>query len=369
MSVLVTGGAGYIGSHTVLALRDADSPVVVLDNLSTGFEWAVPSGVPLIVGNVGDKALVARIIQEHSVDAIMHFAGSVVVPESIAQPLAYYSNNTVNSRQLIETAIEAGVRHFIFSSTAAVYGMPPTNPISESCLPMPMSPYGSSKLMTEIMLADSARAYDLSYVALRYFNVAGADPDGRSGQSTAGATHLIKVACETALGKRAQMAVFGTDYATPDGTCIRDYLHVSDLVEAHLRALSYLRRGGASTVLNCGYSKGYSVREVVDTVKRISGVNFAVEECGRRVGDPAVVVAASEKLRGCLDWNPRHDDLDAIVHSTLAWERELNRMREPGLGRPPRGGLTSVATVETREASGTAKPTLSSRHCSPAASS
>jgi UDP-glucose 4-epimerase len=270
VTVLVTGGAGYIGSHMVYALLDARERAVVLDNLSTGFDWAVPNGVPLIVAESGDQARVAAAIAEHGIDAIIHFAASLIVPDSLRDPLAYYHNNTVNSRALIETAVKTGVRHFIFSSSAAVYGNPKRVPVREDDPVVPISPYGSSKLMTEIMLRDAGAAHGLAYAILRYFNVAGADPLGRAGQSTKGATHLIKVAVETALGLRSKMQVFGTDYPTPDGTCIRDYIHVSDLVQAHLDALAYLRGGGASVTLNCGYGRGFSVLEVIDTVKKVS---------------------------------------------------------------------------------------------------
>ena len=321
MAVLVTGGAGYIGSHMVLELLQAGEGVVVIDNLSTGFRSAVPAGVPLIVGDVGDEALTAAIVRQHGIDAIIHFAGSIVVPESVADPLGYYRNNTVNSRALM--AVATGVRHFIFSSTAAVYGNPQRIPVAEDALPAPMSPYGSSKLMTEVMLADAARAHDLSYVALRYFNVAGADPAGRTGQSTPRATHLIKVACETALGKRSHMEVFGTDYPTEDGTCIRDYIHVKDLAGAHMRALEHLRRGGASDILNCGYSKGFSVLQVIEAVKRVSGRDFEVRLSPRRAGDPAAIVAASDKIRALLGWAPQLDDLDIIVGHALAWEERI----------------------------------------------
>ena len=325
MSILVTGGAGYIGSHMVLALADAGESVVVLDNLSTGFPWAIDPRATLVEGDVGDEALVTEVLKANDVQAVIHFAGSIVVPDSVADPLGYYHNNTVKSRALLAAAVAAGVRHFIFSSTAAVYGNPAVTPVPEDADLRPMSPYGSSKLMTEIMLADTARAHPLSYVALRYFNVAGADPAGRSGQSTPRATHLIKVACETALGKRADMQVFGTDYPTPDGTCIRDYIHVTDLAQAHMAALAHLRRGGASTILNCGYSKGYSVLQVIDAVKRASGVDFAVRLADRRPGDPASIVAASDRIRSELGWVPAHDDLDRIVTQALAWERHLAR--------------------------------------------
>jgi len=324
MTVLVTGGAGYIGSHMVYALVDAGERVVVLDNLTTGFDWAVAKGVPIVVGQTGDQALVAKLLAEHRVDAVIHFAASIVVPDSVADPLGYYRNNTVNSRALIETAIKGGVRHFIFSSTAAVYGNPARVPVGEDDATVPMSPYGSSKLMTEIMLRDAGLAHGLQHVILRYFNVAGADPLGRTGQSTKGATHLIKVAVETALGLRPKMDVFGTDYATPDGTCIRDYIHVSDLARAHSDALAHLRGGGASVTLNCGYGRGFSVLEVIDTVKRVSGVDFEVEFAERRPGDPARIVAASDRIRATLAWQPQFDDLQTIVAHALAWERRLS---------------------------------------------
>lgn len=327
MSVLVTGGAGYIGSHMVLELVDAGEQVVVLDNLSTGFRWAVSPKATLVVGDAGDEELVRTIIRKHSVEAIIHFAGSIVVPESVADPLGYYLNNTVKSRSLMAAAVFAGVKHFIFSSTAAVYGNPKENPVSETAVPAPMSPYGSSKLMTETMLADTSRAHDFRYVALRYFNVAGADPEGRSGQSTPRATHLIKVACETALGKRTHMDVFGTDYPTPDGTCIRDYIHVKDLARAHVSALTHLRKGGASDIFNCGYSKGFSVHDVIAAVKKVSGVDFDVRMVARRPGDPAAIVAASGKIRGQLGWKPQHDDLEKIVAQALAWEKNLDRLK------------------------------------------
>lgn len=323
MSILVTGGAGYIGSHMVLALTDAGHEVVVLDNLSTGFRWAIDPRATLVEGDTGDEALVARLLKDHAVEAIIHFAGSIVVPDSVADPLGYYLNNTVKSRGLIAAAVTAGIDKFIFSSTAAVYGNPAVTPVPEEADLHPVSPYGSSKLMTEIMLADAARAHPLRYVALRYFNVAGADPAGRSGQSTPRATHLIKVASETALGKRPYMEVFGTDYATQDGTCVRDYIHVTDLAEAHMAALAHLRDGGTSRVLNCGYSKGYSVLEVIDAVKRVSAVDFEVRLAARRPGDPASIVAASDRIRAELGWVPAHDDLDRIVTQALAWERKL----------------------------------------------
>ena len=327
MAILVTGGAGFIGSHMVLALLDAGEKVVVLDNLSTGFRWAVPPSATLVVGDAGDQDLVRTVIRKYGVKAIIHFAGSIVVPESVADPLGYYNNNTVKSRALMEAAVATGIRHFIFSSTAAVYGNPAETPVSETAQTAPMSPYGWSKLMTEIMLADAARAHEFGYVALRYFNVAGADPKGRSGQSTPRATHLIKVACETALGRRPFMEVFGTDYPTPDGTCIRDYIHVTDLIRAHVAALDYLRAGGSSDVFNCGYSRGFSVLEVIDAVKRVSGVDFEVRLSPRRAGDPAAIVAGSQKIRERLGWRPELDDLDQIVRHALAWEDQLAGLR------------------------------------------
>jgi UDP-glucose 4-epimerase len=327
MSVLVTGGAGYIGSHMVLELLDAGEKVVVIDNLSTGFRWAVAPGADLIVADIADTDLVKKTIKAHGVTAIIHFAGSIVVPESVSDPLGYYLNNTVKSRGLIQAAVETGVKQFIFSSTAAVYGNPQENPVTEKATPAPMSPYGSSKLMTEIMLADTAFAHDFHYVALRYFNVAGADPKGRSGQSTPKATHLIKVACETALGKRPQMEVFGTDYPTHDGTCIRDYIHVKDLARAHMSALAHLRKGGASNIYNCGYSKGFSVHEVIAAVKRAAGVDFLVKLSPRRPGDPAAIVAASAKIRSELGWVPEYDDLDSIVAQALAWEKRVDTLK------------------------------------------
>jgi len=327
MTVLVTGGAGYIGSHMVYALLEAGERVVVLDNLSTGFDWAIAKGVPLIVGETGNQTLVAALIREHEVEAIIHFAASIVVPDSVHNPLGYYRNNTVNSHALIETAIQGGVRHFIFSSTAAVYGNPVKVPVSEDDPTIPMSPYGSSKLMTEIMLRDAGVAHGLSYLVLRYFNVAGADPQGRTGQSTKGATHLIKVAVETALGRRDKIDVFGTDYPTPDGTCVRDYIHVCDLVRAHSDALAYLRRGGTSLTLNCGYGRGFSVLDVIETVKRVAGVAFKVDFCERRPGDPPQIVATSDRARSLLAWQPQFDDLPTIVGHALAWERKLAQSR------------------------------------------
>lgn len=327
MTILVTGGAGYIGSHMVHALVDAGEPVVVLDNLSTGFEWALPQAAKLVVGDTGDQKLVASLIAQHGVEAIIHFAASIVVPESVSEPLRYYRNNTVNSRALIECAVEGGVKHFVFSSTAAVYGEPEQSPISETARLAPMSPYGWSKLMTEIMLRDASAAHGLGHAILRYFNVAGADPQARTGQSTKGATHLIKIAVETALGRRPSMQVFGTDYPTPDGTCVRDYIHVSDLVRAHSDALAYLRDGGQSVTLNCGYGQGFSVLDVIDTVKRASNVDFKVELAGRRAGDPAQLVARSDQARSVLGWQPQFNQLPTIIGHALAWERKLMARR------------------------------------------
>jgi UDP-glucose 4-epimerase len=325
MAVLVTGGAGYIGSHMALALADAGEDIVVLDNMSTGFWWAVPPVAKLYEGDIGDEALLDRIMGAHRIDAVIHFAGSIVVPESVADPLGYYLNNTVKSRGLIAAAVRHEVPRFIFSSTAAVYGNPLTNPVFETAAPAPVSPYGTSKLMTEIMLRDSHAAYGLNYIALRYFNVAGADPGGRSGQSTPRATHLIKVACQTALGQRPYMEVFGTDYDTPDGTCLRDYIHVSDLIAAHMDALKHLRSGGESGVFNCGYGRGYSVLEVIKAVEKAVGRSFDVRMAARRAGDPAAIVAGAERVRSVLGWAPRHDDLDFIVATALAWEEKLAR--------------------------------------------
>ena len=311
----------------VLELLDSGESVIVLDNLSTGFRWAVPANATLVVGDVGDQDLVRSIVRKHGVESVIHFAGSIVVPESVADPLGYYHNNTVKSRALMEVAVETGIKRFIFSSTAAVYGMPKENPVHEDADLKPISPYGSSKLMTEIMLADTARAHDFNYIALRYFNVAGADPKGRSGQSTPNATHLIKIACETALGKRPYMEVFGTDYPTPDGTCVRDYIHVTDLARAHLVALRYLRDGGDADVFNCGYAKGFSVLQVSEAVTRAPGAEFEVRDSARRAGDPAALVAASDKIRVRLGWRPVYDNLDTIAVQALAWEAHLGQLR------------------------------------------
>ena len=323
MTVLVTGGAGYIGSHAALALLDGGRNVVVLDNLSQGYRWAVPTGAAFVEGDCGDYDLVRRVISEHDVTAIMHFAGSIIVPESVIYPLEYYYNNTVNSRALAQAAVDSGIEHFIFSSTAGVYGEPKSTPILEDFSLKPISPYGTSKMMTEKMLADAAIAHDLRYVALRYFNVAGADPKGRSGQTSRKATHLIKIASQTATGARPQMAIYGEDYDTPDGTCIRDYIHVSDLAKAHVLALEYLEDGGESDVMNCGYGRGFSVKEVIGAVKRVSGIDFAGERAERRPGDPAALIAAADRVREKLGWTPEYDDLDAIVRHALDWEESL----------------------------------------------
>lgn len=323
MAVLVTGGAGYIGSHMVLELLDAGEAVVVLDNLSTGFVWAVDPRATLVVGDMGDQALVETVMRQHDVDAVIHFAARIVVPDSVADPLGYYLANTVKTRAVMAACVAQGVRHMIFSSTAAVYGTPEVMPVSEEAPTRPESPYGTSKLITEWMLRDAAAAHDLTYVVLRYFNVAGADPKGRTGQSTPNATHLIKVAVQTALGLRPKMDVFGTDYPTPDGTCVRDYIHVTDLVRAHLSALAHLRAGGESMVANCGYGHGYSVKEVIDTVRAVTKVTFRADYAPRRPGDAAAVVADATRARTRLGWTPAHDDLTEIVEAAYAWERRL----------------------------------------------
>jgi UDP-glucose 4-epimerase len=333
MTILVTGGAGYIGSHMVHALADAGEPVIVLDNLSTGDRSAIPSDALLFVGETGDESLVTSLILAHKVETIIHFAASVVVPDSVRDPLSYYRNNTANSRTLMEAAVKNGVKHFIFSSTAAVYGNPAEMPVSEDAPTTPMSPYGTSKLMTEIMLHDVGAAHGLRHVILRYFNVAGADPQGRTGQSTPGATHLIKVAAEVAHGLRPHIDVYGTDYDTPDGTCIRDYIHVSDLVSAHSAALAHLRGGGRSITLNCGYGRGYSVLQVLDAVKRQSDANFPVRFVDRRPGDPAAIVAGAQRIRDVLGWQPAFDDLDTIVAHALAWEGKLIARKQGPRGK------------------------------------
>ncbi|MHA6318427.1 UDP-glucose 4-epimerase GalE [Altererythrobacter sp. CAU 1778] len=333
--VLVTGGAGYIGSHAVLALRDAGWPVAVIDNLVTGFRFAVPDDVPFYEGDIADDALLARIVAEQGIGAIMHFAGSVVVPDSVADPLAYYENNTVRSRALIASAVRGGVKHFIFSSTAATYGVPQVERVAEDTPTVPINPYGWSKLMTERMLADTAHAHDLNYGVLRYFNVAGADPQGRTGQSTAGATHLIKVAVEAALGKREGVSVFGTDYDTPDGTGVRDYIHVSDLAAAHVLLLERLIETPAeSLTMNCGYGRGFSVMEVLDAVDRATNAPIRRALAPRRAGDPGALVSDNARILATLDWRPQHDDLDTIVAHALSWERKLAELRADGAGLP-----------------------------------
>ncbi|MFI4914268.1 MAG: UDP-glucose 4-epimerase GalE [Steroidobacterales bacterium] len=325
-AILVTGGAGYIGSHVLLQLRARGERAVVLDNLGTGFRQAVGDAT-LVVGDVGDRELVARTLAEHEVDTVMHFAANTIVPESVRDPLKYYGNNTCATRNLLEACAHAGVRQFVFSSTAAVYGIPAGGIASEEMALTPINPYGTSKLMSEWILRDLAAVTDFRYVSLRYFNVAGSDPAGRIGQATRKATLLIKVACEAVVGKRPHVSIFGTDYATPDGTGVRDYIHVADLARAHLDALDYLRRGGAAAVLNCGYGHGYSVREVLDSVQRIAGKRIAIREEPRREGDPDSLVARAERIRSQLGWTPALDDLDTIVRTSLQWEERL--LREP----------------------------------------
>jgi UDP-glucose 4-epimerase len=320
MTVLITGGAGYIGGHTVLAFLDRGEIPVVLDDLSTGIRNAVPPEVPFVLGDVGDASLVLKIIREYKIDAILHFAAKIVVPDSIADPLGYYLNNTVKTWALLDAAVKGKVTHFVFSSTAAVYGNPAAELVSEETVPKPLSPYGASKLMSELMLRDVAAAHNQKHAILRYFNVAGADPKGRHGQCTANSTHLIKVAIETALGQRPFMSIFGHDYPTPDGTCIRDYIHVSDLANAHLLALDHLRSGGPSQILNCGYGRGYSVIEVVNAVRTVAATDFKVNQAARRAGDPASVVASNERLVK-LGWKPELNDLLTIVRHALAWEK------------------------------------------------
>ncbi len=331
MTVLVTGGAGYIGSHMVWELLDNHEEVLIVDNLTTGFKWAIPEGVKFVNANIGDQNTMETVIKEDNVDEIIHFAGSVVVPESIENPLMYYQNNTGNSRNLIAAAVNSGVKKFIFSSTAAVYGNPlQEGPITEDASLNPMSPYGTSKLMTELMIRDTADAHDFSYVILRYFNVAGCDVKGRTGQSTEGATHLIKVACEAAAGTRDAMKIFGNDYATKDGTCIRDFIHVNDLANAHYVALNHLRDGGKKFTANCGYSQGYTVREVIDTVKKVSGKDFKVIETERRAGDIEALTANAHRLMSRLGWKPKHDNLETIISSALQWEKKLPGLRKTG---------------------------------------
>jgi UDP-glucose 4-epimerase len=350
MAVLVTGGAGYIGSHMTLALLERGEEVVVLDNLATGVRSLVPAAAHFVEGDVKDQALLRRIFQEHEVDAVLHFAGSTVVPESVARPLQYYANNTMASRDLIEACVGAGVKHFIFSSTAAVYGPVDQALVAETAVKAPGSPYGRSKLMTEQMLQDAAGASDLRYVALRYFNVAGADPHGRTGQSTPRATHLIKCACQTALGQRPYLGVFGVDYDTPDGTGVRDYIHVSDLVAAHALALDHLRAGGESAVFNCGYGRGFSVRQVIAAVERASGVRLPVKALPRRPGDAPAVVADPARIKARLGWIPRHDDLDEIVRHALAWEQRLDAEAAPAAAPTRQSAVAGAPQASRRRA-------------------
>jgi UDP-glucose 4-epimerase len=328
MSILVTGGAGYIGSHVVRQLGERNENVVVLDNLSSGFRSAVLRGT-LVIGDTGDRDLVSRVLREHRIETVMHFAAHTIVPESVSNPLKYYGNNTCSTRSLLQCCQEANVKHFVFSSTAAVYGIPAGGAADEDSPKAPINPYGMSKLMSEWMLRDLAAASPLRYVVLRYFNVAGSDPGGRIGQSTINGTLLTKVACEVAVGKRSRLSIFGTDYDTPDGTGVRDYIHVEDLADAHVKALDYLRSEGASVTLNCGYGHGYSVREVVSMVNKVNGAPIHTVEEPRRAGDPPSLVAKADRVRKTLNWTPRFDDLETIVRSQLAWERRL--IAEPGL--------------------------------------
>jgi UDP-glucose 4-epimerase len=341
MTILVTGGAGYIGSHMVHQLVDRNEPLVVLDNLSTGFERALPKGVAFFNGDVSDFPLVSKILAEHSVSTIVHFAGSAVVPDSMIDPLSYYENNTSASRLLIEAAVKQHVKYFIFSSTAAVYGSSAGVNVGEDVFPTPVSPYGWSKFMTEVMLKDASRAYGLKYVILRYFNVAGADPLMRTGQSTSSATHLIKVAVQAALGYRPQLEVYGTNFPTHDGTCVRDYIHVSDLVRAHLDAIEYLRAGGESEIFNCGYGRGFSVLDVLRTIQHVTRVEFPVVFTGPRAGDLAEVVAQSDKIRKILSWKPRYDNLETIITHALAWEKKLSEQEASVNGSKSTGPLRS----------------------------
>ncbi len=322
-TILVTGGAGYIGSHAVLALQEAGYQPVVIDNLSTGDRRLIPAGVPFVHADVADTERVLKVLHEHEVDAVLHFAGSIVVADSVREPLDYYANNTCASRSLIEACVRAGVGRFVFSSTAAVYGAARVTPIPEDTPTEPANPYGASKLMTEWILRDVAHAENFSYVALRYFNVAGADPAGRAGQSTPVATHLIKCACQAAVGRRPQLVINGTDYATPDGTCIRDYIHVSDLADAHVLAVDHLLSGGESAVMNCGYGRGYSVRQIAEMVERVAGRPLNLVLGPRRPGDVPELVADPSRIRAILGWRPRHDRIEAIIRSALNWEQRL----------------------------------------------
>ena len=328
MSVLITGGAGYIGSHMAHQLAGAGESIAIIDNLSTGVEKNMPAGVPFIKGDIADQALVAQIIKDHRIDSVIHFAGSVVVPESVAKPLDYYANNTSGARSLIETCVRQGVPNFIFSSTAATYGTPKILPVSEDSPTVPDSPYGRSKLMTEWILQDTAAAHPIKFGILRYFNVAGADPKGRTGQSTPRATHLIKRACQAVTGQVPHLTIFGTDYDTPDGTGVRDYIHVSDLVDIHQCVLAYLRKGGDSLLINCGYGRGFSVREVAAMVERVAGQKLEIELAPRRPGDMASVIANTAKLSRILNWKPRYADLEIIVSTALAWERRIKSEKD-----------------------------------------
>lgn len=330
MSILVTGGAGYIGSHVAHELVDQGQDVVILDDLSTGVRENIPDKATFVCGNIGDSGVLSTLFSAYSIEAVMHFAGSIVVPESVENPLKYYDNNTAATRTLLAACVDATIDKFVFSSTAAVYGMPDASqlPVTEKTRTSPINPYGRSKLMTEWMLADIASAHDFRYVALRYFNVAGADPGGRTGQSTPEATHLIKVACQAALGVRDKLGVFGTDYKTRDGTCVRDYIHVTDLARVHLLALEALRDGSSSRVLNCGYGQGFTVREVIESVRRVSEVDFPTRDLERRAGDPPELVADSSALRAEFGWQPDHHSLDHIVATALKWERRMMRARE-----------------------------------------
>ncbi|MCP5144170.1 MAG: UDP-glucose 4-epimerase GalE [Gammaproteobacteria bacterium] len=332
-NILVTGGAGYIGSHVSKQLSDSGRSLVVLDDLSKGFRDAARFG-ELVVGETGDQALVSRVLKEYDIETVMHFAAWTVVPDSVAFPLKYYHNNTASTRNLLECCIDGGVKHFIFSSTAAVYGTPEGGVCAEDTPKDPINPYGQSKLMSELMLRDACNVNDMRYVVLRYFNVAGSDPSGRVGQSTINGTLLLKVAVEAAMGLRESMSIFGTDYPTPDGTGIRDYIHVEDLADAHLKALDYLGQGGESTTLNCGYGHGYSVREVLDMVGRVHGSPLTIKEGPRRAGDPAQLIARAERIREVLGWRPQYDDLETIVRTSLAWEQKLQELRRAGQWQP-----------------------------------
>jgi UDP-glucose 4-epimerase len=329
MKVLVTGGAGYIGSHVVRQLGQAGHDIVVFDNLSTGYRWAVTAG-ELVVGDLGDTAAIEALFSNHEFEAVLHFAANIVVPESVANPLKYYGNNTRNTLNLLQAVEKHQVPYMVFSSTAAVYGMPEQTVLTEDLPLAPINPYGASKMMSERMITDLAAATDLNYVILRYFNVAGANPDGLLGQATPEATHLIKVACECVTGQRDGMSVFGTDYDTRDGTCIRDYIHVEDLAKAHVMALDYMANGGESRILNCGYGRGFTVQEVIDVVRQQSGMDFSVEETGRRAGDPAALMADNTRIKETLGWAPDFDDLNTIVGTALAWEKVWQSKKTAG---------------------------------------